>query len=550
MEIDYGMTGVILEDEDIKNYPVWSADTMHGYPPWCPLYAFNYCDGTSNAFHRATERLSIPETHGFEWKLHNGMVYIAVPEPRPEEVPVREKLFAERMTEFVVNPEEKWAKDKDWLLQRFKAVKEADIEKASRLQLHDFFLDCMAATQEIEEVHFYWMYGLYTLNYRFLDACEELFGMKPNDPIYHKLKGGFETDLYRLDKQAWILGDRARELGLTDLFLKIEDDEQVMAKLEETEVGKKWLDEYLDFVKVHGWRCFRFMDWSEPSWIERPSLGFPDIRRALSKGGESSLIAKQERMVKEREQAERELMARVPAGQREWFGKLMKMAQMSSWWTEDHTPLVEFQRSAVPRKVLNEIGKRFTQAGVIDEPFDIYMLLPWEISRSILILGNADLRRIARWRRGEWQKACQMEHPPFFGQPEKIGEIYKKDPLVRVIVPFPDVRPELKADLYGTASAPGVIEGIARVIMSDKQLTEIQAGEILVAPFTASPWVSVFHLIKGLVTDMGGAMCHAVIVGRDFGLPTVAGTMEGTRKIKTGQRIRVNGDNCAVYFLD
>jgi len=88
------------------------------------------------------------------------------------------------------------------------------------------------------------------------------------------------------------------------------------------------------------------------------------------------------------------------------------------------------------------------------------------------------------------------------------------------------------------------------VIMSDKQLTEIQSGEILVAPFTASPWVSVFHLIKGLVTDMGGAMCHAVIVGRDFGLPTVAGTMEGTQIIKTGQRIRVDGDNCAVYFLD
>jgi pyruvate,water dikinase len=48
---------------------------------------------------------------------------------------------------------------------------------------------------------------------------------------------------------------------------------------------------------------------------------------------------------------------------------------------------------------------------------------------------------------------------------------------------------------------------------------------------------------------MGGSMAHAVIMGREFGLPVVAGTLEGTKKIKTGQRIRIDGANMAVYIL-
>lgn len=53
----------------------------------------------------------------------------------------------------------------------------------------------------------------------------------------------------------------------------------------------------------------------------------------------------------------------------------------------------------------------------------------------------------------------------------------------------------------------------------------------------------------GVVTDSGGALVHAMIVGREYGLPAVAGTMEGTKKIKTGDRIRVDGDMCAVYIM-
>ena len=53
-----------------------------------------------------------------------------------------------------------------------------------------------------------------------------------------------------------------------------------------------------------------------------------------------------------------------------------------------------------------------------------------------------------------------------------------------------------------------------------------------------------------MVTDTGGSLTHAIIIGQECGLPVVAGTMEATRKIKTGQKIRVDGDNGCVYILE
>jgi len=111
-------------------------------------------------------------------------------------------------------------------------------------------------------------------------------------------------------------------------------------------------------------------------------------------------------------------------------------------------------------------------------------------------------------------------------------------------------KPELKVDLYGTASSPGVVEGVAHVILSEDHLSEIQPGEILVAPATMPSWAPVFSKIEGVITDSGEMLSHAVIVGRKYGIPAVVGTMEATKKIKTGQRIRIDGDRGQVYILE
>ena len=86
------------------------------------------------------------------------------------------------------------------------------------------------------------------------------------------------------------------------------------------------------------------------------------------------------------------------------------------------------------------------------------------------------------------------------------------------------------------------MEGKARVIKDVKELGLLEEGEILVATTTSPSWAPAFTKIAGAVTDVGGAMCHAAIVCREYGLPTVVGTGTGTSTIKTGDIIRIDGD--------
>ena len=100
------------------------------------------------------------------------------------------------------------------------------------------------------------------------------------------------------------------------------------------------------------------------------------------------------------------------------------------------------------------------------------------------------------------------------------------------------------------AASPGVAEGPARVILSADGISDLQPGEILVAPLTAPSWAPVFGKIGATVTDVGGMMSHAAIVCREYGLPAVTGTAYGTKNIKTGDRIRVDGNTGTVTVLD
>ncbi len=80
--------------------------------------------------------------------------------------------------------------------------------------------------------------------------------------------------------------------------------------------------------------------------------------------------------------------------------------------------------------------------------------------------------------------------------------------------------------------------------------TDVQQGEILVARITAPSWGPVFGRIAATVTDIGGMMSHAAIVCREYGLPAVTGTGSATTTIRTGQRVRVDGNSGTVTLLD
>jgi phosphohistidine swiveling domain-containing protein len=297
------------------------------------------------------------------------------------------------------------------------------------------------------------------------------------------------------------------------------------------------------------------LEFDTPSWIEKPSLAIAEIKRMLVIGGVHVPDKERARLRKEGQEIEKELLDKVPMVQREWFGKLIDCAQAAQYFSEDHDYWCEFRCYSLIRRAVMEQARRFVKNGAMDDPEDIHYLFPDDILRGNYLGEVANLRPVVNRNREEHNG--YLAHPPvseevplFFGDPSRIGEMLSADPTLAVVLAPRVAEPEaVGATCVGAASAPGVVEGTARVIFSADQWNQIQPGEILVCPMTDATWTPLFGLIKGVVTDAGGTLYHAAIVGREYGIPAVTGCLDATQKIKTGDRIRLDGNLLRVYVL-
>ena len=544
------------EENDPKSYGVLLCDVVHGKPPMKPLYIGVGWYWYYHGIRYGAETLFLPTTHGWDSRFVKGYPYITAIRTTEAEAKAREPLFREKIRPFIEDFDGVWNPLKAGLLETYKKAKESrglkkweDIKKLSNIDLLSFFLDFVYVINRKEgETHFIMLMASYYISGLFQQMWRELFGTEASiDPNFNKLMAGYESQDVKVVRELWRISRRAVELGLGDIF-NIKDDEEVIKELEKSKAGVQWLDEYGAFLEEHGWRCERMHAYDTPAWIEKPSLGIGRMKLLMTKDA-FPLDTEKNRVIEERKKTEREVLVKVPEGQRGAFKVLMGAAQKSGYWSEDHTYFCDFYVGSIGRWIVTEFGRRFAEAGCIDSSEDIHFLHPNEIRKAAIPMGRINLRPYVEPRKKAWGENMQSEPVPFFGDISQAQAVLRSDATLSVSTQLPIVREELKADLYGAAAAPGLVEGVARVIMSAEKLSEIKMGEILVAPGTSAAWTVVFSIIKGLVTDGGGALSHPVIMARESGIPCVAGCLEGTAKIKTGQRIRVDGNQGVVYIL-
>ncbi|HMA37722.1 MAG TPA: PEP/pyruvate-binding domain-containing protein, partial [Chloroflexia bacterium] len=103
--------------------------------------------------------------------------------------------------------------------------------------------------------------------------------------------------------------------------------------------------------------------------------------------------------------------------------------------------------------------------------------------------------------------------------------------------------------LIGSPVSAGVVEGPVHVVL-DPQGAHLAPGEILVCPATDPGWTPLFLTAGGLVMEIGGMMTHGSVVAREYGIPAVVGVHDATRRLHTGQRVRVDGSSGEILILD
>jgi pyruvate,water dikinase len=222
----------------------------------------------------------------------------------------------------------------------------------------------------------------------------------------------------------------------------------------------------------------------------------------------------------------------------------LKMAPL----TPDHHFYIDQGTNAHVRVVLICIGKKLVEAGVLDDAEDIVFLKYNELRYLVGDLENYKVKETIAARKAERAEAETVKPKDWIGT---ATESQLQFPYLS-LWGFPerlDMEQGEGETITGIAASPGVVEGTAKVVSSIDEFDEVKQGDILVCQMTNPAWTPLFAMISAIVTDAGGTVSHPAVMAREFGIPAVIGCSVGTTKIKSGDRLRVDGSNGVVEVL-
>jgi pyruvate,water dikinase len=277
------------------------------------------------------------------------------------------------------------------------------------------------------------------------------------------------------------------------------------------------------FVADHGYHGPNEGSLSSRSWREDSGPIEKLAETYASMSEDANPAASAQARVSERRSAEERVLAATSAARRPGAKAVLRLAKRQ-------IPLREIGKAAflqsidVARAAAKTLGADLAGSGAIEQADDVQYLTYEEITGRRF----EDLREKIAARRAKREEYLRIRLPDTWqGAPEAVA-------LSAAVAEAPDV-------IKGMPVAPGVVEGVARVVTDPEAGIEIEPGEVLVCQTTDPSWASYFLVASALVIDIGGAMSHGAIVARELGVPCVINTRVGTSAIKSGDRLRVDG---------
>ena len=573
-----------FQPEDDQRF--WFYNSMH-FPEPMPAFDAITAEIPYTAIGANTTRLFVlPTTLGIEHRIVNGRVYItAIPVTDPAEIGRRAEIFSERAGYYYQNWDRLYAGWKDriaGLISEIEAIRcrscrssRTSASSRSRPVSRRTTTSARTSTSCLDLYSKMWHhhteflmlgYGAYVV---FFEFCKNAFP-EISEQTVARMVAGIDVIMYRPDDELKRLAKLAVYAGVEEVFPEGCDPEAVLAALPERgEAGRAWLAAF-DAVR-DPWFHVSTGDGfyhHHRSWNENLAVPFAALTRYVRKvsAGES-LNRPTATLQAERERIAAEYRALLATDEdRGAFDQMLGLCRLVFPYVEDHKFYCEHWFTTRFFQKIREFGELLARKEVLADPEDVFYLHHNEIDQALADVmlawasGGPPLGA-AHWRPVIAERKRMLEVLKTWSPPPALGPVPEalNDPAVQMLwgITQDTIESGTARALRATSgryaasrASSGIVEGMARVLRDVNEIGTIRDGEILVCPVTAPSWGPVFGKIKAAVSDIGGTMSHAAIVAREYGMPAVVGTGQATKRIKTGQRVRVDGDRGVVTILD
>lgn len=286
-----------------------------------------------------------------------------------------------------------------------------------------------------------------------------------------------------------------------------------------------------EFVLRHGYHGPSEGDVSSRSWRDDHA----PVRLTAASYQEHAVdpLSGADRARSNREAAERALFAKLSALQRPNAEAVLKLARQFTLSREVGKAAFLLAMDGI-RAGARGAAPQLVDRGVLAEPEDVFFLTLEELVAA----HNLDHRERAAERRAWHSRYAELDVP----------ETWQGNP---VPVPVRDAIDEPTTSLVGTGVSAGRVRGrVAVVTASDSaEADAFEPGDILVCRVTDPSWAPLLSVAGALVVDIGGPMSHAAMIARELGVPCVVNIRRGTRVLRTGNTVEIDGSTGAITTL-
>ncbi|MDX3778044.1 PEP-utilizing enzyme [Streptomyces europaeiscabiei] len=301
---------------------------------------------------------------------------------------------------------------------------------------------------------------------------------------------------------------------------------------------KAFRDAFEEFLATSGDRGPNEWDIHALSWEAAPVQALALVDRIRHSSDDGSPAARRARLSSRREQTAREIRDALAEDAQPMFDAGMHASQV---WipARERTKANCVTVVNEIRMAVRELGRRGVEAGRLAAPEDVMMLLDTELDDYVAdpeAFGPVIAQRLQ-----EYAGLHELE-PPFFIADDARTEI---DTWPRRAEERTEAAVEGDA-LSGVGGSHGTYTGRVRVVTDPASCEALEPGEVLVAPITDAAWTPLFLVAGAAVVDVGAINSHAVVVCRELGIPAVISVEGGTRRLRDGMVITVDGDRGTV----
>lgn len=353
----------------------------------------------------------------------------------------------------------------------------------------------------------------------------------------------------------WVLSRRIRsDIALRALFESCPAAE-LARQLPVDDRFAEFRREFGEYLEQWGYRCSGELMLTVRSFQEDPCGALAILQGYVALDGDSPVEA-----------LEREARERV-AETRRAYGVFRRRKFLGIWpWPHGGTVLalvLKGTQAAIAlrerarlkqsllysrfRRVLLRFGEELLALGYFSHREDVFFLTHQEL--DALVLGSAmfphAVGQLVALRRAEQARLARLRLPESMTLPVGVYRYRSADQGEA-----DPAEGNGQAPLQGTGACGGTVTARAMVLNDATEAGRLNTGDILVTRQTDPGWAPVFFVVRGLVIERGGMLSHGAIIAREYGLPTVVGVRDATRKIRSGQTVQVDGDTGRVHILD